>query len=359
MSDETITPETLKASLLTRLQAAVELEWSTIPPYLTAWYSLPPQSNGESAAILRSVFTEEMLHMILASNVLTALGGKVRLGRENMPAYPLRMQFGGLNFGNRAFEIHLAPFSREALETFLLIEQPEQRRQPAAAFAKEHLEIPEFTVGEFYRKIMADLLHLSGQMPPDEIFSGPAQTQVGESFYWSAGGSPTVVSDLASALKALGTIAEQGEGSGDSIDDGDQTYFDQPAEVAHYYRFKEILAGRHYAPGDKPADPPSGAHFEVDFTAVYPVKPNCRAADLADEPELVRLDNLFNETYSQMITQLEAGLNGDPKTLYYGIMDGMHDLSPLARSLMQLPLPHDPDKRHAAPTFAWRRPLLG
>src|SRR5580700_11430191 len=61
--------------LRSALQNAIELEHSTIPPYLYALYSLKPGTNKEIAAIIRSVVLEEMLHMALVCNVLNAVGG--------------------------------------------------------------------------------------------------------------------------------------------------------------------------------------------------------------------------------------------------------------------------------------------
>ena len=55
------------------LQAAVELELLVIPPYLCALYSLRPMTNAEASLVIRSVVVEEMLHMVLAANVLNAL----------------------------------------------------------------------------------------------------------------------------------------------------------------------------------------------------------------------------------------------------------------------------------------------
>jgi hypothetical protein len=62
-------------ALRAHLQWALELEHSTIPPYLCALYSIPEGSNPEAAEVVRSVFMEEMLHMTLVANVLNAVGG--------------------------------------------------------------------------------------------------------------------------------------------------------------------------------------------------------------------------------------------------------------------------------------------
>ena len=70
------------------LQAAVELELATIPPYLCALYSMRPVGNEEAKLVIRSVVVEEMLHMVLAANVLNAIGGEPRVTGDHAPRYP-------------------------------------------------------------------------------------------------------------------------------------------------------------------------------------------------------------------------------------------------------------------------------
>ena len=71
------------------LEAAVKLELSTIPPYLCALYTIHPEGNDEAKLVIRSVVVEEMLHMVLAANVLNAIGGDPRVaGPEHAPRYP-------------------------------------------------------------------------------------------------------------------------------------------------------------------------------------------------------------------------------------------------------------------------------
>ena len=53
-------------SLREHLQWAIELEHSTIPPYLCALYSIAPGRNSEATELVSSVLLEEMLHMTLA-----------------------------------------------------------------------------------------------------------------------------------------------------------------------------------------------------------------------------------------------------------------------------------------------------
>ncbi len=56
------------------LQRAIQLEHSTIPPYLTAMFSLAEGKNRRIAELIRSIVVEEMLHMCIASNILIAIG---------------------------------------------------------------------------------------------------------------------------------------------------------------------------------------------------------------------------------------------------------------------------------------------
>ena len=69
------------------LEAAVKLELATIPPYLCALYSIHPSATTRRSWSIRSVVVEEMLHMVLAANVLNAIGGDPRVaGPRARPA---------------------------------------------------------------------------------------------------------------------------------------------------------------------------------------------------------------------------------------------------------------------------------
>ena len=71
-----------KAKLLGWLQKAIELELATIPPYLVALLSIELQGNREPAELIRSVMIEEMLHLVLVSNVLNAVGGHLSIAKN-------------------------------------------------------------------------------------------------------------------------------------------------------------------------------------------------------------------------------------------------------------------------------------
>jgi rubrerythrin len=56
------------------LQAAIELEFATVPVYLCGMWSIKDQGNPVRGTI-RSVVIDEMFHMGLACNMLTTIRG--------------------------------------------------------------------------------------------------------------------------------------------------------------------------------------------------------------------------------------------------------------------------------------------
>ena len=66
---------TTREQLHDYLHAAMQLEHATIPPYLTALYSIRPGTNADAFHVLRVTVVEEMLHLTLAANILNAVGG--------------------------------------------------------------------------------------------------------------------------------------------------------------------------------------------------------------------------------------------------------------------------------------------
>ena len=60
------------------LQAAIELELPTLPPYLCGLWSIKSQ-DGPAFDLIESVALEEMLHIGLCCNMLAAIEGHRRL----------------------------------------------------------------------------------------------------------------------------------------------------------------------------------------------------------------------------------------------------------------------------------------
>ncbi|HEX6100976.1 MAG TPA: ferritin-like protein [Thermoanaerobaculia bacterium] len=278
------------------LQQAIELEHSTIPPYLYALYSLNTSANAEIAAILQSVVVEEMLHMTLSSNVLNALGGSPSIDRPDfIPKYP-----GPLPGGVQSdLTVHLAPFSLNQLDTFLQIEEPEDPIEFKSLQAMEAL--PEITIGQFYTAIL-----LAIEILGDGAFVKPPRNQVGPDLMPES----IVVYDVATAKAAITTIIEQGEGTSTS-----------PLEVvgagfAHYYRYMQIKKGNRLVKNPDPHLPPdqqysyTGAPVPFSAAGVYcaPTDPSS-AKYPAGSAQAFANDN-FNYTYTSLLAALHAMFNG-------------------------------------------------
>jgi Ferritin-like len=276
------------------LYAALQLEHATIPPYMTALYSLHNGSNSAAWHIIRVVVVEEMLHLALAANVLNAVGGSPDLTAPDfVPAYPAY-----LPSGEQDFEVSIRSFSAEAVETFLNIERPakaptpERRLIPRSRSARHLLaasptdpSMQYYSIGEFYAEIARGLKHLDEEYARQgkKLFTGDRRRQVTPEFFYSGGGEPIVVTGLESALRAVDFIAGQGEGLGGGI-------YDTQDELAHYYRFQQLKLGRYYQKGDQP-DQPSGPPLWVDWSTVFLTKAFTGEPELLLEavPEMFRL----------------------------------------------------------------------
>jgi hypothetical protein len=349
-----------KDELFPLLQTAMELELSTIPPYFTALVSIHPGANRVSATLIRSVMMEEMLHMTLVGNLVSSLGGTVRLGRENMPGYPLRMNFDGKTFKDRQFDVNLEAFSPAAINTFLQIELPTElatRMKARREFTE--IDIPGITIGAFYDEVIARLKRMCDEFGEAAVFTGNPALQVNPQFYWGSGGSPVIITTFDTAREALEEIIEQGEGGGASVFDPDEHYADTQYDLAHYFRFNEIALGRRYQPGDTPDAPPTGQPIEVDYGAVYPIKRNPASADYAPGSRLATLNDEFNRKYTVMLGEIAQAFNGTPHALYDAIINGMHALTPIAGEMMALPIDGEAGGAHGAPSFEWHDPLSG
>jgi Ferritin-like len=320
-------PITRIASLRLHLQSALELEHSTIPPYLCALYSIPDGANVMAGTLIRSVVMEEMLHMVLAANLLNAVGGEPDVcHRKFVPSYPTY-----LPHSDKAFLVNLLPFGTDAVDTFMRIERPARPGMKPRGH-KYH------TIGQFYAAILEGVEYLErrARRAGKTIFTGNRRRQVdGAAWYYGGGGVPVMVHDLDSARKAIHEIMEQGEGLDHTIFDGDNQ-FGQVDELAHYFRFYEIRQGRRFLPTDVPHHHPTGPELPVDWAARYPMAANPRARDYRKQPEIHRLMVEFNRKYTVLLQALHTAFNGQPGALRDAV-PLMYELKYRAQALMQIP----------------------
>ena len=139
------------------LQAAVTLEFATIPPYLSALWSIKDELHPVTKSI-REVVQEEMLHMALACNMLASLGETPQIA-STVPQYPASLP-GGVHKG---LTVTLMGLSKESLQGFLWIERPLTQVPIENPYGKENagFDLDELdrqhprdeTIGEFYEQI--------------------------------------------------------------------------------------------------------------------------------------------------------------------------------------------------------------
>jgi len=125
-----------REALIYMLCEAAELEHGIMCQYLFAAFSLKQRENegltaGELEAVRRwrrvisHVATEEMLHLALVHNLLSAIGAAPHMARPNLPA-PAHHYPAGVN-------LMLVPFGEAALRHFMFLERPERELQLARA----------------------------------------------------------------------------------------------------------------------------------------------------------------------------------------------------------------------------------
>src|SRR6476659_5765859 len=188
-----------REALIYTLGKAAELEHLIMLQYLFAAFSLKQhvrEGLSEEALLtvqrwrktLLSIGEQEMLHLALVQNLLTAVGAAPRLTRPNFPmpaySYPAGVR------------IELLPFGEAALRHFAFLERPEGMHVDDAegfeaieqAVALPHDEedeivphLQEFdTIGQLYRSIQAGLEHLADRLGPERLFIGPVDAQATE-----------------------------------------------------------------------------------------------------------------------------------------------------------------------------------
>jgi CDGSH-type Zn-finger protein/truncated hemoglobin YjbI len=346
-----------REALIYMLCEAAELEHGIMCQYLFAAFSLK-QSTGEGlteaelAAVSRwrkqisHVATQEMLHLALVHNLLSAIGAAPHLARPNFPApashYPAGVQ------------LTLLPFGEEALRHFMFLERPEgmdladaegiEAVGRATPVVNQRDIVPQgqdfATVGHLYRSIEHGIAHLVGKYGERWLFVGPPRAQATEPhFRWP---ELIAVTDLASACRAIEEILEQGEGPRGNWRD------------AHFGQFVAILGEYQQMLADNPAFDP--------VRPVVPanVRPSERPVDVAliTDPLTARVTDLFNVVYEILLQTFERFFahteetDAQLSTLADVTLDLMfRAIKPLGDLITRLPAGPEHDGRTTGPSF--------
>ena len=347
-----------REALIYMLCEAAELEHGIMCQYLFAAFSLKQREDEgltpeELDVVTRwrrtiaHVATEEMLHLALVQNVLSAIGAAPHLTRPNLPA-PARHYPAGVN-------LTLVPFGEPALQHFMFLERPEGMALDGATGidAPLHEAVPlmadggivpqlqDFaTVGHLYRSIEEGLAHLADKFGERNLFVGPPRAQAtSDDFRWP---ELVAVTDLASAQRALDTILEQGEGARGHW------------EAAHFGEFVQILDEYRQKLAENPAFDPVRP---VIFATVRRGEHD-DAAPLIGDRVTAHCTDLFNVSYEILLQILERYFahteetDAQLRTLANAavtLMAGV--LGPLGDLITTLPVGPEHPGRNAGPSF--------
>jgi hypothetical protein len=352
-----------REELIYLMSEASEIEHMLMLEYLFAAFSLKTDTNEglteeQLEAVKRweglilEVAAQEMLHLALWSNLLTAIGATPHFDRPNFPQ-PVKYFPSG-------FQLALLPFSEQALGNFVFNERPEGMEvdAPELELAREAMSPlvsdtvvpyePEFaTQGYLYRAIEGGFERLIEKYGERRVFIGPPEAQATQRHFWW----PELVSvtDLASAQAAIDTIVEQGEGAR-----GDR-------HEAHFGKFLRVLVeylefkGRD--PNFEPARPVMAAWVRPPSDATLP------DPTLITDPTAARVADLFNAAYEVMLQMLVRFFTHveeteeELQTLSSTAVGAMSLLiKPLGKLLTTLPVGAESPGKTAGPNFEFYRP---
>ena len=393
---------TTREDLINTLHLAAELEHNLMCQYLFAAYSMKRStSEGLSevqlektrgwGALMTLVARQEMEHMGLVLNLLSAIGGTPYFQRPNFPQRKER-------YGKLGIKSELTRFDKETIKRFQGFEAPHpepgpefcatrgvarediralllapqvstKRPAPAAtAAAKGAQNRPpeiEFTsVQDLYVSLAAGFVTVVERIGEKNLFIGDAKAEI-----WGGPGTPygqgsmddlsqygldlIQVVDLKSAIDAIVEIVEQGEGILAPPD-----YI----EHTHYCIYTNML---HDMQDEKPGFDAARAVVRNPLTRMHPDITAPREVNIITRPETREIASLFNLTYETMLLMMLFLYGSSPKTkqqrvdlmnaIFFPLMTMF--IRPLSEILTQLPAFKD-KKGNAGPGFELSKDVL-
>jgi Ferritin-like len=356
-----------KAQFAEAVSHAIAIELTTIPCYLSTYYSINRAQNqdklyatifaqvknkalaqeltmdvllysNKAAGTIMSVVIEEMLHLALSSNVhQAAVAAPGILGIGKALSYPATL-FPDKN----EFAINRAPFSIDALIDFLEIESPNQFQQDP-------------TIGQFYKMLIAYVKNekINWRKAPQLVPSQPYYSQnTINTVYYDAKHQPQFpsaddsgglieVTGKETAIAAMNEIIEQGEGPKGNVQlkfkngrpvplpvvNGKVKFskqdFDDPAkkELSHFSKFMELYSLALYFEEKFKKHPALGSFFSY---FVYNQATNPVAKDYTKSKELFQQSQLGNAIYTYILLMIETCYHQELPTQFEVFMMGIH-----------------------------------
>lgn len=327
---------TTREDLINTLHLAAELEHNLMCQYLFAAYSMKrATSEGLDevqlektrgwGALMTLVARQEMEHMGLALNLLSAIGGTPYFRRPNFPQRKDR-------YGKLGIKSELTRFSQETLQRFQDFESPhpppgpefcstrgiskeELRAQllapqvftqrkadaPASAAKGEPPREIEFTsVQDLYQSLATGFITVSGRIGEKSLFIGDVDAEI-----WGGPGTPygegsmddlnqygldlIQVNNLHTALDAIVEIIEQGEGIRAPPDYIEHTHY-----CIYTNMLDEMQAEKNSFEAARPVVRNPLTRMHADITAP-------REVNIITRPETREIASLFNLTYELML----------------------------------------------------------
>jgi Ferritin-like len=268
------------AELQDALQTAMQLEFSTIPPYLCAQWSIEDVSL-DVYGLIQNIVIQEMFHFAAVGNILSAIGVTPNIDTPTfLPTYPTTSLPGGILLMDRSTDpptpvtLDLLPLSLTQLLVFMAIEYP----QVTAAINRDGSP----TIGDFYDTITTALNTLSSQN----------QITFNSNANFIRFGPVGPITSLTDAISAISVIKQEGEGAAGSPDQSANT-------PAHYYTFAEIYEGANLV-----QDPTTGIWSYTGTAITFPSQTQIyQFSKSANDPSD---QNAFSAQLSGILKNLQA-----------------------------------------------------
>jgi hypothetical protein len=197
------------------------------------------------------------------------------------------------------------------------------------------------TIGWFYGRIARAIVEI--EQSGAQVFVGDDARQLTPAAWPGSPGRLYRITDRASALLAIHEIVRQGEGA--SFDDPR----DNRHELAHYYRFQEIVKGREMVRNPGGDWVFEGRPIPFDPAGVFPMvdDPDTAALDPHSPAGIASLQ--FDQTYTSLLRSIHEAVNGKPARLSDAV-GLMFSLRLEAQKLMTIPIDPGPSTV-AGPSF--------
>ena len=228
------------AHLQQHLQYAVDLEFWTIPFYMSALYSIVDRTS-DAFQYVQSVVNQEMLHVQLAANVANAYGLSPGFAA---PAYGHEiphLQFD-LDVPNPVpqfspYSSEIGPLDRKHINAICLIEYPDWESSEPPELSDSVTEYGN--IGEFYNAVAYGAAQLT-----DDLHGGRNQVDLFSAYYRNLP-SLTVTDSGEVGFRQVGllihAITEQGEGIANAREDivysFQNTATDPAPQLSHFEKF--------------------------------------------------------------------------------------------------------------------------